>query len=109
MRPFKHARDRNGDYQVDWSLLQETRGDEPPARIEFIPFSQGDARVPSLPADETMYCALGKGAMLTHAVIVLRIGTSAVHVAMSTGRLRHFADCLTKTADLIEAQPGWRP
>ncbi|MGC4252450.1 MAG: hypothetical protein QM605_13570 [Sphingobium sp.] len=109
VRSFKRARDRNGDYGVDWSLLEEGRGKEPPAQIEFIPFSQGDARVPSLPADETMYCGVGKDAMLTYGVIALRIGDRAVHVAMSTERMRHFAANLARTADLIEAQPGWRP
>lgn len=103
-RGFRKARDRNGDYGVDWSLLQTPAGDEPPSRIEFIPFSQGDARVPSLPADETMYCGVGTGDRLTHAVIALRVDDKAVHAAMSTARLRQFAMCLLQTADLIENQ-----
>ncbi|MES1985493.1 MAG: hypothetical protein V4461_11120 [Pseudomonadota bacterium] len=86
--------------------MQEAAEQEPIARIEFIPFSQGDARVPSLPADETMYCGVGSGGILTHAVVALRIGDKAVHSAMSVGRLRHFARCLMQTADLIEAQKG---
>ena len=103
-RKFRNMRDRNGAYGVDWSLLQDAHGDEPPVRIEFIPFAQGDARVPSLPADETMYCGVGSGEALTHAVIALRVGDRAVHSAMSMARLRQFAACLLQTADLIENQ-----
>lgn len=109
MRKFREARDRRGAYAVDWTLIEEGAGAEAPCRIEFIPFSQGDARVPSLPADETMYCGIGQGTLLTYAVIALRVGPRAVHVSMSTARLRQFAASLNQTADMIEAQPGYKP
>ena len=91
MKNLKTARDRNGAFGVDWSMLETAVGEEPPARIVFIPFEKGDARIPSRPADETMYCGVGSGAALTHSVIALRIGDKAVHVAMSSARLRQFA------------------
>ena len=108
MKHLKTARDRNGAYGVDWSMLETAAGEEPPSRIEFIPFEKGDARIPSLPADETMYCGVGSGASLTHAVIALRIDDKAVHVAMSAARLRHFARCLVTTADMIDQSKGSR-
>lgn len=106
VKGFRKARDRRGEYEVDWSIVEEARGDDLPSRIEFIPFSQGDARVPSMPADEAMYCGIGHGSSVTHAVIELCIGDRAVHIAMSPARLRHFAECLIQTADLIEQQRG---
>lgn len=107
MRGFRNARDGNGAYGVDWSICEEADGPEAPSQIEFIPFAKGDARVPSLPADETMYCGVGQGELLTYAVIALRVGERAVHVAMSPSRLRHFARSLSHTADVIEAQAGF--
>ncbi len=102
MNGFKKAKDRNGDYRVNWSLYREAEGSAPPSRIEFIPFDRGDARVPSLPCDEAIYCGVGDETGLTHAVIALRVGDRAVHSAMSVSRLRQFAQSLMETADLID-------
>lgn len=108
VRGFKQARDGNGSFSVDWSMLEHGHGDAPPARIEFIPFGKGDARVPSIPADETMYCGVGNEHGLTHAVIALRVGSRAVHVAMTAATMRQFANCLLGVADMIDAGKGSR-
>ncbi|AMK18718.1 hypothetical protein [Sphingobium sp. MI1205] len=100
---FKKAKDRLGDFVIDWSKIEEGV-DVLPSSIEFIPFHNGDARVMSIPAEEVMYCATGKDDRLTHALIALRIGTQSVHHAMSVPLLRQLAENLVRTADLIEAQ-----
>lgn len=99
---FKKAKDRNGEFAVDWSMFTQGHGDPLPAQIEFIPYSKGDARVCSIPAEEMMYCGLGEG-KLTHAVIAMRIDQWSVHYSLSPALLRQLAGQLLRTADLIDA------
>ena len=99
---FKRAKDRNGEFVIDWSKIEEG-GDRLPSSIEFIPFHAGDARVMSIPAEEVMYCATGKDDRLAYGLIALRVGQEAVHHAMSVALMRQLAANLMRTADMIEA------
>lgn len=100
---FKKAKDRTGDFMIDWSKFEEGV-DSLPSSIEFIPFHQGDARVMSIPAEEVMYCGAGKHDRIGYALIALRVGQQSVHHAMSVPLLRQLAENLVRTADMIDAQ-----
>lgn len=97
---LKKARDRNGAYEVDWSMLREA--ENIPQQIEFIPFSKGDARVMSVPAQDMMFSGVGKGATLAYGVIALRLGDTSVHHALSSAQMRQFAALMAKAADMID-------
>lgn len=99
---FKKAKDRAGEFMIDWSKVEEG-GDALPSSIQFIPFHAGDARVMSIPAEEVMYCATGQDDTLAYGLIALRVGQQAVHHAMSVALMRQLAANLMKTAEMIEA------
>jgi len=100
---FKKAKDARGSYGVDWSRMQDMDGaGMAPSRMERIPFSAGDARLVSIPADESIFTGVGRGDRLTHAVFALQIGGHAVHQAFTPSGMRQLADSLVRMADLIE-------
>lgn len=103
MKPeFRKARDRRGEYEVDWSKLEDS--DTVQLGVQLIPFSAGDARVVSIPAEEMMFTAVGRRTKLEFGLVAMRLGESAVHIAMAPGRLRQLAAQLMRMADLIEAE-----
>jgi hypothetical protein len=99
---FRKARDRRGEYQIDWSRMEDS--DTVQLGVQLIPFSAGDARVVSIPAEEVMLTAFGRGTRLEFGLFAMRLGESAVYMGIAPDRLRHLGAQLARMADLIEAQ-----
>lgn len=97
---FKCTRDRRGEYSIDWTKVEDRDG-VIATGIQFVPFSAGDARVMSVPAEESMFMATGRRE-LEYGLIALRVGDNAVHLALSPAGMRDVAASLIRIADLIE-------
>lgn len=100
MKGFKEAKDRSGAYAIDWSRFSEAV--TLPGKIEFIPYDKGDARVPSMPADDMITVGAGSGNRLTHALIAQRVAGSSVHSTLNSEQLRRCGRTLLEIADKID-------
>lgn len=102
---FSMAKDRAGEYGIDWSQLN-TNGHSLAGQIEFVPFSRGDARTMSLPAEESLLTGIGdhRTRRLTHALMAFRIADMAVHLTLPPAGLRQLAERFTALADIIEGR-----